>query len=478
MVLSNPAATVLAYANGGVPSFAGISGQARLLNAGVDISASATWSAVASGLTGTVNTATGVPVGGQPIGYYQVTAMTQTIGTLTISAVFSGSTITQVFVVTQVPTGYQIVSSLPVSGPALFQGNVVFLTTDNQLYRYTGTAWTAVVPAVNITGNITTTQIAPGSITTPLLAANSVTAAQIAANTITAGQIAVGGLTTNTLAAGAVTAAKIGVTQLSAIAANIGAVTAGTVSNASGSAIFDLNNGFIEFNNGVFMFVSGVGFGAASNYIQWFGPTQSSSSNFAACTDALGIYWIKTDGTYKFGAATQASSTTTFTGPITTSFTIPSGKQQMIVELFAESGLGGHGDGSTPGGGGASGGLCKSIFNVSSSAGLTCNLNLTGGGSGATSTVSSGTFAIATMNAVGGGNGTVGAGGSAGIGGSASGGNTINQGGFDGGNANSTRARGQGVSGTYGSGNPGAQGVVSATTNNPGLPALCYVTFI
>jgi hypothetical protein len=573
LTLSDASAVVLAYASGVVPSFAGINGQAHLLSGGTDVSESATWSAVSSGLTGTVNTADNVPVAGQPIGYYQVTAMTSPIATLTISATYSSSTVSQVFTVTQVPTGYQIVSALPTSGPQLFPGNVVFLSSDNQLYRYTGTAWTASVPAVGIvgqltaaqiqsiasaqitgqltaaqiaslatsqlTGQITTTQIANNAITTPLiaagavntaqLAANSVTAGTIAANTITAAQIAAGAitsaqiaagtitagniaaqtilagniaantitgnqiaagtitannvlagtLTSNQIQAGSITAASLGVSTLSSISANIGTVTAGVVRSFNSSAILDLNNDFLEFNNSTYMYVNGINFGSGSNYIAWYGPTQSSASNFAACTDALGVFWLKTDGTAKFGNATQASSTTTYTGPLSTTVTIPAGKQQMIVEDFADSGAGGHGDGSTAGGGGGSGGYCKSIFNVSAAATQTISLNLQGGGSnGAASTVSSGTFTIPTMSATGGSNGSVGAGAAAGTGGSASGGNTINQGGFDGGNANSTRARGQGVPGTYGSGNPGAAGAVSATTNNPGLPALCFVTFI
>lgn len=306
LVMSNPVATVLAYANGTVPSFAGINGICHLYSGGTDVSSSATWSASGAGLTGTVNTANNTPVNGQPIGYYQVTAMTQTVATLTISAVYLATTYTAVFVVTQVPTGYQIVATLPNSGPALFEGNVVYLTTDGQLYRYHSGAWIVAVPAVNITGTITTTQIADGAISTPKLAANSVTAANIAANAVTAGSIAANAVTANAIAAGQVTAAKIGVTQLSAISANLGTVTAGRVQNASGSVVLactDANvpSGYIEFNNGTYMKVSGVNFGANSNYLEWYGPTKPTTGNFAACTDAAAIYYIKNNGACYFG---------------------------------------------------------------------------------------------------------------------------------------------------------------------------------
>ena len=66
------------------------------------------------------------------------------------------------------PTGY--------TGPA-----TVFNTSDGQLYRYIGSAFTASVPTNDLSGTITSTQIADNSISTPKLQAGSVTASQIAA---------------------------------------------------------------------------------------------------------------------------------------------------------------------------------------------------------------------------------------------------------------------------------------------------------
>jgi len=88
----------------------------------------------------------------------------------------------------------QVVSTLPVSAA---QGDMAFLTTDNKLYRYNGSAWTLAVDGADVTSGT--------------LPANA-----IVANSITAGQIAAGAISTDELAANAVTAAKIAVGALQA----------------------------------------------------------------------------------------------------------------------------------------------------------------------------------------------------------------------------------------------------------------------
>jgi hypothetical protein len=121
----------------------------------------------------------------------------------------------------------QVVSSLPtLPDPNYPQGATVFLTTDNKLYRSTGSSWTAAVPTSDLLGQITETQIADNAISTPKLQANAVTAAKIAAeavtsdkiaaNAVTAGKIAAGAVSTDQLAANAVTAAKIAAGAVSA----------------------------------------------------------------------------------------------------------------------------------------------------------------------------------------------------------------------------------------------------------------------
>ena len=125
------------------------------------------------------------------------------------------------------------VSALPSTD--LFQGRIVLLTTDNKLYRYTGNAWTSAVPATDVTGQITGTQISDNAITTTKIAANAITAAQIeagtitaseiASNTITASQIAANTISANEIAANAVTASEIAANAVTADAIAANAVT-------------------------------------------------------------------------------------------------------------------------------------------------------------------------------------------------------------------------------------------------------------
>lgn len=106
-------------------------------------------------------------------------------------------------------------------------GRIVFLTTDGKLYRNTdGSTWTAELAAVDITGQVTETQITDDAITTAKIAADAITANEIAANAVTATQIAANAVTANKILAGAVEAGKIAADAVTAneIAAN--AVTA------------------------------------------------------------------------------------------------------------------------------------------------------------------------------------------------------------------------------------------------------------
>ncbi len=63
----------------------------------------------------------------------------------------------------------EIVTALPTTGN--FAGRVVYLTTDQKLYRWTGTVWTAAVPTVDLVGQIVADQVANGAITTAKFAA-------------------------------------------------------------------------------------------------------------------------------------------------------------------------------------------------------------------------------------------------------------------------------------------------------------------
>lgn len=222
--LTREAVQLFAYANGGVVSYAPATGSFKVFSGNTDVSSSFSLSTLSNPQALTV---------GYSSQTYSVTGgfdANEDTASLTIratgSGTYAGITLDKVLSLSKAKGGYEIVATLPTTD--LFEGRIVFLTTDDKLYRYTGSAWTAAVPAVDITGQITSTQITDGAISTPKLAANSVTASQIAANTITAAQIASNAVTADEIAAGAVTAAKINVTQLSAITATIGTLRTAT----------------------------------------------------------------------------------------------------------------------------------------------------------------------------------------------------------------------------------------------------------
>lgn len=78
----------------------------------------------------------------------------------------------------------KLVTSLPSSG--IVQGDVVFLTTDNKLYRYTGTAWTAAIAGSDIVGTIDGTQLAANSIVAGKIAAGAINSTHVGANLLIA----------------------------------------------------------------------------------------------------------------------------------------------------------------------------------------------------------------------------------------------------------------------------------------------------
>lgn len=226
LTLSKYAVNLPAYADGNVLTFSDAFGQVTVYSGGVDVTASSTLSATATGCTGTVNTAADTPVSGQAKGFYRVTALTAGVNTATleIAATYNGQTIKETFTANRVVQGIEIVSSLPYSN--LFYGRIVYLTTTQKLYRYTVEGWTAATPTSDLTGQITSTQITDGAISTPKLATNSVTTSALAANAVT----------TDKIYAGAITAAKLATTELISTSAQLGNAVVDTIKIA-GNAI-------------------------------------------------------------------------------------------------------------------------------------------------------------------------------------------------------------------------------------------------
>ena len=92
----------------------------------------------------------------------------------------------------------EIVDTLPSTGNT--EGRVVYLTTDNKLYRYDGSAWTKSTDGADLVANsITAGKIAVGAIGADQIAANAIVADKMAANSITALNGAIADLTVGTI---------------------------------------------------------------------------------------------------------------------------------------------------------------------------------------------------------------------------------------------------------------------------------------
>lgn len=275
----------------------------------------------------------------------------------------------------------------------------------------------------------------------------------------------------NLLVNGTVAASKIDVTLLSAISADLGTVTAGTV-------IFD---------NGTYEMVQGIGFGANSDLIWWFGPHQAS---IAKCSKSNAINYLGVDGSSQWGGGVNSSilaTKHTFTSSGTE--TIPSGKSTLVAELWGPTGYGGlsASPGNTQGGGGGSAGYCRTVLDISALGGKTFTVTITGSGTTTASTIAAGTVTgFTTMSAPGGGNGasssaTVGGGGGS-AGATASGGNVANTQGFPGApgfgtvTGGSDGSGGSAVPGVNASGPAGAHGSVTSSTvpGSNGLAVFYY----
>ncbi|MGY5775583.1 carbohydrate binding domain-containing protein [Rhizobium sp. LEGMi135b] len=182
----------------------------------------------------------------------------------------------------------EIVSSLPTTGNV--EGRTVYLTTDDKLYRYTGSAWTAATPASDITGQMTDTQIAAinaakvtGTLTSSQIADAAITNSKLAALAVDAAKLADNAITTTKVADNAISTPKLQANTITAdkIAAN--AVTAdkmvladftnrcenpnfgeGDKSWLNGAGVAILNNSANAYTGNYYM---NIGAGAVANAI-------------------------------------------------------------------------------------------------------------------------------------------------------------------------------------------------------------------
>ena len=129
-----------------------------------------------------------------------------------------------------------IVATLPTLPSATYPaGSYAYLTTDGRLYvTKDGTTWTAAVNTTDISGTLSTAQIADLAVTGAKIAAAAVTAAKITAGTITgneiaAGAIAAGNIAADTITAGQIAAGAIGASEIAAGAVNASKIAAGSI---------------------------------------------------------------------------------------------------------------------------------------------------------------------------------------------------------------------------------------------------------
>lgn len=162
-------------------------------------------------------------------------------GTIVASQIAAAAITTAKFAAGITPV--EIVATIPVSGN--FEGRTVYLTTvdgsfpADKLYRWTdssttgNTFWTSSVPAVDVTGTLTNSQIADlaaakltGQITTTQITDTAITTAKIFAGAITTAKIAASAVTATEIASDAVTAVKIFAGSVTTAKIAAGAVTA------------------------------------------------------------------------------------------------------------------------------------------------------------------------------------------------------------------------------------------------------------
>lgn len=143
MELSRAAASVWAYANGVVRSWAEASGKLTLTHGYADVTEEAELSAEGVGLVGTIDSA----------GNYAASAFEpgERTGTLVLTAIYAEKTYRAEFTVSLIEVGYEIVDALPEAD--LFAGREVFLTTDQMRYVYVAgppPGWTNKIRAIQM----------------------------------------------------------------------------------------------------------------------------------------------------------------------------------------------------------------------------------------------------------------------------------------------------------------------------------------
>jgi len=122
------------------------------------------------------------------------------------------------------------VSALPTTN--LSTGRVVMLTTDNKLYRYTGTEWTAAIAAADLSDEVDLATQVFGQVQAANINAKQITTASIASSAIIAEKIDAGAISADKLAANSVTAAAIKANTITALEIKADTITSNQIDTA------------------------------------------------------------------------------------------------------------------------------------------------------------------------------------------------------------------------------------------------------
>lgn len=125
----------------------------------------------------------------------------------------------------------EVVSSLPTTGNS--EGRMVYLTTDDKIYRFTGTAFTSSLPFGDLTGTIAANQIAANTVTAAMIQAGAIGADQIAAGAISTAKLAAGAITAEKIAASAIDADKIATNAITSDKISANSITSGKIAAAA-----------------------------------------------------------------------------------------------------------------------------------------------------------------------------------------------------------------------------------------------------
>lgn len=143
------------------------------------------------------------------------------------------------------------VGTLPTTN--LTTGRVVMLTSDNKLYRYSGTSWTSAISAADLddqvnlatqvfgqvqaasltAGQISTASIQSGAVVADSISSGAISAVKLAADSVTANAIAANAVTASEIASNTITTTQLNTSQIFADSAVIGAIQSSSITTAA-----------------------------------------------------------------------------------------------------------------------------------------------------------------------------------------------------------------------------------------------------